>query len=308
MVRFILFTLFARIAFTRRSTAFLLVLLTATHAHAGAPSCKSVFQIPPASLPFETEASSLSQLRLREVKWASPRQVRRMNTETVTQFGDYKPTLAQEGGRGAQIEYAQLTKLLDVLKQHPVVGRASSDRYQQETAEIGYCFGRALYVQLMLLKMGLNSDSIRKVWIVGPMRNPDGANWGFHVATAAYVKGFGWMAIDTNTFKIQALRHWYSHFYDNSIDGLARFYVTDANRFTADFSQLSRLQLGLDLPIDKDWYRHYFVHMLESIRQSNISELGLRSVDRSAGPPETKVQTKSSGQPWFSGFRDLVGI
>lgn len=253
----------------------------------------------------------LSSFQIQETKNLSPSTVKSLNKETLKKLTDYIPL--RRGLRAASISLKEATALLSLIKKHPVVSPEFTDKYQPQDVEIGFCFGRAAYLHLMLLKMGLQKDSILKIWAVGEMKTLHGEhNWGFHVGTLVYVRGYGWMSIDTNSFKIEPVRHWMQTYLDRSTDGKTRIYVTEADRFSVDISHYSRVEMGLDLNRENDWYQGYFQDMLSSIRNDSLESQGLKLVDVVEDPLQDPViQEKIKNEKKnsvFSKFKDFLGF
>lgn len=78
---------------------------------------------------------------------------------------------------------------------HPVANLDALEKYDP-SGEIGFCFGRAMTAHLLAKKMGLDSASIRKLFIIGDLRSGDDPEWRFHVTTAVLGEDNQWYAID----------------------------------------------------------------------------------------------------------------
>ena len=255
-------------------------------AQAQALSCQSLFTVVPVRIKAVSKdipdfiknlPEDLSLHQRNETRNLTPSEVRKLNQKTLKDLENYFPK--QTSDRAASASLGEIQNLLKYVEDHPVVSPRNKMRYQKEDVDIGYCFGRATFLHLALLKMGLQKNSILKIWAMGPHKNPiSEVNWGFHVATVAFVKGHGWMSIDTNTFKVQPVAHWIMANQEHSTDGKMRFYVSTPERFGTNVPQYSRLQLGLDVPREKDWYQHYFVDLLNSIRGRSLEDLGLQPI------------------------------
>ncbi len=158
----------------------------------------------------------------------------------------------------------QVQSLIDDLNFHPVVGYMSHHKYDP-SGGIGFCFGRALYIHLLLLHLGVDNDAIKKIWAVGPM---DGGSitWGFHVATfvkASEEDAEGWWVVDNFTGRTMSLSQWIAHMYATSIDGNLRFYFSDAQKFGVSMGKYDPFQLGVYLPEERDVYRNYFRDIMD---------------------------------------------
>lgn len=164
-------------------------------------------------------------------------------------------------GRALALDTEQARRLIRSIDEHPVVSYYSDRKYQQKDVEIGFCFGRATYAHLALLRMGLSRDSIKKAWLVGPMVAAS-VNWGFHVATIARVDSGDWMVIDNHQRRLMSLRDWYESFLPMNEQKNLRLYVTEPEKFSISLGKYDRIQLGLDLSRESDWYRNYFVDLM----------------------------------------------
>lgn len=100
------------------------------------------------------------------------------------------------------------------------------DKYDPSGA-IGFCFGRAMAVQLLARKMGLANESIKKLFIVGDLRSEADPEWRFHVT--ALVKGprDTWFAIDPVFEKPLSALAWIKTARDTwDKKGIAKLYFT----------------------------------------------------------------------------------
>lgn len=140
-------------------------------------------------------------------------------------------------------------------------------KYEQPDTAIGYCFGRAMFVHLYALRNHLKKGQIRKVWAVGSMKTSY-HDWAFHVATMVQDGATGeWRIVDSFMKGPVSPRTWFNVFKaQNEKDRDLRIYVTPAEKFTPDLGKYSRTQLGLDLPATEDWYKHYFVDMMDTLK------------------------------------------
>lgn len=260
-------------------------------------ACSSIF--PKSKTP--ESIVDLFALRDQEIANLSRSTIRWMNGETRKALENEVPPESQTQAR--MIDEGRLRKLLDITRDHVVVSSEFTHKYSPENIDIGYCFGRAMYVHLMLRKLGIQEKSIRKIWAVGPMRSLSGSViWGFHVATAVYTPN-GWMTVDPLTLKPEPLRHWFSRFEGQSTDGRVRFYATEAAKFGPTLGKYSRAQLGLDLKREEDWYRHFFPDMLETVRGADLEALGLMKV-----PPGQQPVPEGANETVWETWRRLFGI
>lgn len=150
---------------------------------------------------------------------------------------------------------------------HPVVSLWKYSKYDPENRGIGFCFGRAMFIHLDLYYRGFDRDSIRKAFVVGPMKTPDGGSWGWHVTTIAQSldsKGRRvWLALDpifdrNSKGKIPTLQEWYQEMYGKySTDKKLKLYVTEAGKFGPSPSPYDAKS------IKQPFYNNYFKDMMD---------------------------------------------
>lgn len=235
----------------------------------------------------------LIQLRNTEMKKYSPRELKKMNSQLIKKM-DSLPFLYSEK-KATSISMNHAEQLIKILNEFPVVCPADGEKYQaEEEKKIGYCFGRATLVHLLLLKMGIDKNAILKAWVVGPHKSNDGQlDWGFHVAIMVQVDGYGWRLIDNGSGgRVYPLNMWFNAFNSYSTDKKMRLYITNAQKFGPRIAKYSPLELGLTVSKDKDWYRGYFRDLMAQLRGINIEDLGLKPV---AHNPSKKPQKSNSG-------------
>jgi hypothetical protein len=139
----------------------------------------------------------------------------------------------------------------------------SSSKYDRSEVSIGYCFGRAMYYHLLLLRNKVSKSHIKKIWVVGPMK-AYGTDWQFHVATIVKLKDNNWYALDTNENSILEVSSWAKKYLAMG-DGTVRVFITDPKKFTPSLTY-NKVQFGLNLNGKDDWYKGYFQDMLNESR------------------------------------------
>ena len=166
-----------------------------------------------------------------------------------------------------------------------------------------------MYFHLLLLRMGLQKESIRKVWIVGPIRVSKYSDliWDYHVATIVYTKEKGWVTIDTNESKPEPVRDWVQYYTSRSVDGKARLYVTDPAKLSINTGTYDRVQLGLTSSRESDWFKGYFVDLLASMKRVSLATLGVKELERKprdyvAEPAPPTVETGPEKDTRIFGF------
>jgi hypothetical protein len=118
---------------------------------------------------------------------------------------------------------------------NPVVSLDNYDKYDPQNKGIGFCFGRAMFVNVELAYRKIDRDAIKKAFVIGPMTTGGNTSWGWHVTTIAQSKdSLGneiWWVIDPIT-GIQTLQDWYLEMYnDFSTDKKLKIYITDTGKF-----------------------------------------------------------------------------
>lgn len=223
---------------------------------------------------FQIINQTIDALNTKGIKNPSTSQVRmELNEQTLLLLRDYQPNDPHDRRLDFLTEDI-VTKVLWSIENHSIVSSQGMLKYDQKGTNIGYCFGRALYVELMLLRLGVDQDSIKKIWAVGPMKSGS-ITWQFHVGTMVRLKDGRWVVIDNVVNQIMDAGAWYKYFLreNHPKDPDLRVYVTDSNKFTPSLGKYSRQQLGLDLLPSKDWYQGYFTDLLKWFKETDDAEL-----------------------------------
>lgn len=209
-------------------------------------------------------------------------EMQKLNEKTLNELENYEPSkilVSQKGERLNSLSYAWANTVMKSIDQHPVVSSYQYSKYNNKGVEIGFCFGRATYVHIALLRMGVNKEAIKKIWAVGPMDN--GLNWAFHVATA--VKGDQanqWWVIDNFPGKVLEARAWFNYMKPMSTDQKLQVFITEPEKFSVSLGKYDRVQLGLDLSRQDDWYSSYFKDLMAWFAQGIevLEQIGLRDL------------------------------
>ncbi len=169
-------------------------------------------------------------------------------------------TLVQTPNTSTGVTFAQGEKIYNMILRHPIVS-PYMERVYDPNDELGFCFGRALFVHLELLGRGVNRSDIRKAFVIGPMF-AENLHWSFHVATTVRGKDGKWWVIDSPPFGngVVELEEWYKHQLGFSEDGKLRLYLTNPQQFTPTQIRYTR---GV---LQETVYRNYFEHLLEEFR------------------------------------------
>lgn len=223
----------------------------------------------------------LFAIRKSEVASMSVHQVAQKNALAIQQLN----AMSWNGHRAFGITKAEAEKLVASIAHHPVVGR--NNIYEKQKVSIGFCFGRATYTHLMLLKMGVDKDSIRKAFVVGNMNN--GVSWAWHVTTVVRsADGKGWWAVDNFT-GVTFLEDWFAQVFRLSTDKKLRIYISEPAKFSAELAKYSPGQLGLKMQKKNDWYSGYFADLTKWFKATpDIRSMGLDYLAETTAPEELK--------------------
>lgn len=145
----------------------------------------------------------------------------------------------------------EVQALQDTFRTHLVVSDAALDKYDHDR-QIGFCFGRAAYAHIELLRRGVSPDSIAKVFVFGRLVH-QGRGWDFHMATMTRGPGLKWWVLDGLQTKVLPLEEWTQEVL--KLDGdvkrpKLRFYYTSPLKFQPipggyDLARCMRLFTGI---------------------------------------------------------------
>lgn len=194
-----------------------------------------------------------------------------LNEETFTRVE--KEPLVSRSHRVDGVTVEQAMQVLESIGRNPVASKMGLVNYAREGVDIGYCFGRAVYYHLMFLKLGVNPDSIRKIWVLGEIPQ-NRIQWGHHVAIMVRgTKPGEWLVLDTFVGKVRSARSWFHEMKRHTRDPKLRVYTTEASKFSLNLGTYDPIQMGLRLPKEVDWYRGFFPDLFRSIRESGTAEI-----------------------------------
>lgn len=223
---------------------------------------------------------NLFDLQNAETSALSPEKIVELNNQTISdleniQFETRDQVLENRKSRAPAItpETAQL--VINSIEKNPVTTIKNYAQYNQPGIDLGFCFGRATYVHLLLLKMGVEKRAIKKVWLIGTMK-AGSINWGFHVAVAVKSTTGEWLMADSVPGKLLNIRDWVAYFApQNKEHKNLRVYVSEPARFGTGPGVYTRASFGLDYDVKQDWYRHYFLDLMRWFQKTELSMLGL---------------------------------
>lgn len=159
---------------------------------------------------------------------------------------------------------ANAEKVLRAAEANPVVSLNQYHKYDPQNQGIGFCFGRAMFVNLYLAQAGFGRANMKKAFVVGPM---SGGAWGWHVSTIVQSSHAGkeiWLAIDPVAGKVMEVKAWYKYWQGSSDDGKLRLYIADAGKFGAGSSKYDEQAMR------GTFYNNYFKDMMEWFHDNDV--------------------------------------
>lgn len=185
-----------------------------------------------------------------------PSEIEKVNLKALQEINSLQTE--SRPNRLKSINYEQAKTVLQSLNMNPITGPRGIFTYDPEM-RIGFCFGRALFVHLELLRRGVSKDSIKKVFAVGPMKNRAG-NWQFHVTTLVRGPQENWLAIDNYLNRIVTLEQWMDEMRTFSTDKKLRFYLTEPNKIGPSGWEYNVKPGGLFDPGYNGYFRDLFLY------------------------------------------------
>ena len=156
------------------------------------------------------------------------------------------------------------TFVLMQAESNRVVSLNSYLKYDAENKGIGFCFGRAMFVNLYLAQAGFNRANMKKAFVIGSMSN---RAWGWHVTTIVQSTHAGkeiWLAIDPVARQVMEVKAWYKHWQGSSDDGMLRLYIADSGKLGAGSSRYD------EEAIRNPFYNNYFNDMMAWFHENDI--------------------------------------
>lgn len=194
-----------------------------------------------------------------------------LNEETFVRVE--KEPLVSLSSRVDGVTAEQANLVLESIAKNPVASKMGLVNYTREGVDIGYCFGRAVYFHMMFIKLGVNPDSLRKIWVLGEIPQ-NGIKWGHHVALMVRgTKPGEWFVLDTFVGKVRTARSWFAEIRRYTRDPLLRVYTTEASKFSLNLGTYDPVQMGLRQSRETDWYKGFFPDLFRSIREAGTHEI-----------------------------------
>ena len=104
---------------------------------------------------------NLGQQRLSDAQF-NPKKIHQQNRKVIHEIESLESKSDPNSKRVTTLSYEQIREVVDHAASHPVAGFHVINKYDPY-GNIGFCFGRALFVHLELLRRGVAKESIKKV-------------------------------------------------------------------------------------------------------------------------------------------------
>ncbi len=216
--------------------------------------------------------------------------ITKLNNQTLLEsFKKYQPSAA--GTKRISISKEEANFLLDLSSTNPVSTPNMTRNYDPKNTGAGFCFGRAMAVQIEAISRGVAPDAIKKVFAVGDLINGS-TKWRYHVATVIKGEDGTWWAIDPIFDRVKTLDDWAAHMDSkyNKSDNM-KIMLTNAERIGPNSSE------PFVIGETKD-FNHYFydllnyfhyrgeVTQLDNISTDNFNEIASTEVIKAKEFPE----------------------
>ena len=192
---------------------------------------------------------------------AGREQIFSINEEALKEI--YQYSFESRPSRVPYITWDQARFMLDLVEKNPVASQSMLWKYDHDN--LGFCFGRALFIHLELLRRGVQKEAIKKAFAVGPMRSGV-TNWQFHVTTIVLGPKNEWIAIDPFVGEPVRVEQWFDIISKTSTDGKLRFYLSEPSKIGPSGWEYNTKPGGLLHPV----YNHYFEDMFDYFRKNPL--------------------------------------
>lgn len=209
---------------------------------------------------------NLEQTRLQSADFV-PQKIHHSNRQVIREIEQLE--VAQDSNRVTSLSEKELRKFFNYAVHHPVAGIDALKKYDPN-GSIGFCFGRALFIHLELLRRGVAKESIKKVFVVGEMLEVDPTTakqtiWQFHVATAVKGADGQWWVIDPS-YGLSELRAWYKFMKTMAINGRISVFNTPLSKIGPSAWEYNIQEGGLFDPS----YNNYFKDLFASFKKTPV--------------------------------------
>lgn len=144
-----------------------------------------------------------------------------LNSKAEQALKAYEPEASS--GRLTGLTFSQSQLILNTLLTHPMYLNEEHDFDLDR--RLGLCFGRSIFLHLQLLRYGINKNSIKKIFVIGPMSPGSNMIWQFHVATIVKdINTSEWWALDTNIGNPIKVSQWIAKYQALSTDKTFRIF------------------------------------------------------------------------------------
>jgi hypothetical protein len=174
-----------------------------------------------------------------------------------------------------KVNQARAQQILELLKANPIAGSEHIKNYDADR-EVGFCFGRATYVHMELLRRKVLPEHIVKIFALGNLRSRN-EKWEFHVVIAVLGSENTWWVIDELSKDILNLKDWMDQFKaysKNPKEPRIRYYITDAAKFHPALGAYKNEELRFE------YYNNYFVDLEKWFEKNPVQDK-----DFSSWPP-----------------------
>ena len=170
-------------------------------------------------------------------------------------------------GKPTSLSVENARKVLQTAMDHEVVSLDKYSKYDAQNKGIGFCFGRAMFIDTYLSLAGFHRANIKKAFVVGPM---SGGSWGWHVSTIVQSTDRAgnemWLALDPVAGSVMDVKAWYKKWQGSSDDGKLRLLIAERTKFGAGSSWYDENQ------ISNPFYNNYFKDMMRWFGRNDVSD------------------------------------
>lgn len=206
----------------------------------------------------------LQQQRLLEANF-HPKKIHQQNRKVIRQIESLETKSDPDSKRVTALNNEQIREVVDYAASHPVAGFDVINKYDPDGI-VGFCFGRALFVHLELLRRGVAKESIKKVFVVGEMQSGT-IMWQFHVATAVKGTDGKWWVLDP-AMGLMELREWYMSMKDMAVNHRISLFETPVSKIGPSAWEYNTQEGGLFDPA----YRNYFKDLFASFKDTPVEK------------------------------------